>query len=103
MDGELDRDFPKKKEEDFFWTTKKKLIDWDFIFLVKIKESIMDDGISDEDASSSSEDKFKEEINEDDFEEGQHFLEPQVSDGANIIVYKNLINFAKFDVLKISI
>ena len=46
---------------------------------------------SDEDASSSSEDKlkeeFKEEINEDDFEEDleqQHFLEPQVSLGANI-------------------
>ena len=77
------------------------------------------DGICDEDASSSSEDnKLKEEINEDDFEEDQHFLEPQVSDGANIIVYKNrkqkkireidllflyFINFAKFDVLKISI
>ena len=32
---------------------------------------------SDEDASSSSEDKLKEEINEEDFEQ-QHFLEPQV-------------------------
>ena len=36
---------------------------------------------SDEDASSSSEDKLKEENNEEDFEEDleqQHFLEPQV-------------------------
>ena len=32
---------------------------------------------SDEDASTSSEDKLKEEINEEDFEQ-QHFLEPQV-------------------------
>ena len=43
---------------------------------------------SDEDASSSSEDKLKEKINEEDFVEDleqQHFLEPQVSLGANIV------------------
>ena len=73
---------------------------------------------SDEDASSSSEDKLKEENNEEDFEEDleqQHFLEPQVRVAP--ILFRSIynkrqinswnwfmtvfhkINFGKFDVI----